>query len=321
MPSSCIVSGPFDGTPLGTALASVLTQLNIISTNINTISTNVNTANSNILIIDSKADSIQEGVDSLREGYIGMDPIRVVRDTPSIFSPSIVSPLILAPPDTISAVGEKSIVSMTNTGVMILDKETMIPKYAGLRTSIDPLSRGDPHIVYDQFTKRFFFCQFSDLCRCDIDLNITGGIGVLCGSNIFAAPAFPAAMWGLPIVPANPLNAGTPFVNAAAVSGKIALILRGGVGAGVKIANAQAAGAVGVIFYNNVAGTSCSPVIAFGAPEHYSICGRLQQHRSCNYCCLPQRNACIYNVKSGAWALCNDWHWCIQDVRSTDHDT
>ena len=46
----------------------------------------------------------------------------------------------------------------------------------------------------------------------------------------------------------------TPFVNAAAVSGRIALIDRGTCAFTVKAANAQAAGAIGVIIANNTTG-------------------------------------------------------------------
>lgn len=56
--------------------------------------------------------------------------------------------------------------------------------------------------------------------------------------------------------PAGTVNDGceTPFVNAAAVSGRIALIERGFCNFTVKAANAQAAGAVGVLVMNNTTG-------------------------------------------------------------------
>ncbi len=46
----------------------------------------------------------------------------------------------------------------------------------------------------------------------------------------------------------------TPFVNAAAVLGNVALIERGGCGFTIKAQNAQANGAIGVVIANNVAG-------------------------------------------------------------------
>ena len=65
--------------------------------------------------------------------------------------------------------------------------------------------------------------------------------------------------------PAPPLAAGTttdgcsPFTNAAAVSGNIALIERGLCGFAVKARNATIAGAVGVIIYNNAANVNAGP--------------------------------------------------------------
>ncbi len=65
--------------------------------------------------------------------------------------------------------------------------------------------------------------------------------------------------------PAPPLAAGTttdgcsPFTNAAAIAGKIALIERGLCGFAVKARNATNAGAVGVIIYNNAANAGAAP--------------------------------------------------------------
>ncbi|MEO8380407.1 MAG: PA domain-containing protein [Acidobacteriota bacterium] len=51
----------------------------------------------------------------------------------------------------------------------------------------------------------------------------------------------------------------TPFTNAAAVSGNIALIERGTCGFTVKVKNAQDAGAVAAIIYNNAANAALAP--------------------------------------------------------------
>ncbi|HEV3469319.1 MAG TPA: PA domain-containing protein [Pyrinomonadaceae bacterium] len=51
----------------------------------------------------------------------------------------------------------------------------------------------------------------------------------------------------------------TPFTNAAAVAGNIALVERGTCGFVVKAANAQAAGATAVIIYNNAANAAGAP--------------------------------------------------------------
>ncbi|MFL6248689.1 MAG: PA domain-containing protein [Thermoanaerobaculia bacterium] len=51
----------------------------------------------------------------------------------------------------------------------------------------------------------------------------------------------------------------TAFTNAAAVSGKIALIERGTCGFTIKVKNAQNAGAIGAIIYNNLANAAAAP--------------------------------------------------------------
>jgi hypothetical protein len=68
----------------------------------------------------------------------------------------------------------------------------------------------------------------------------------------------PAAPPALP-APGTTTDGCSPFSNAAAVSGKIALVERGFCGFVVKAANAQAAGAIGVIIYNNAANAAAGP--------------------------------------------------------------
>lgn len=53
----------------------------------------------------------------------------------------------------------------------------------------------------------------------------------------------------------------TAFTNAAAVAGKIALVERGTCGFTVKVKNAQNAGAIGAIIYNNAANATAAPPI------------------------------------------------------------
>lgn len=65
------------------------------------------------------------------------------------------------------------------------------------------------------------------------------------------------------VVEATPGSTSTdgcsPFANAAAMIGKIALVERGACGFVVKARNATAAGAVGVIIYNNAANAAAAP--------------------------------------------------------------
>jgi len=69
------------------------------------------------------------------------------------------------------------------------------------------------------------------------------------------------------LVYARPANGSTAFTNAAFVTGKIALIDRGVVGFLLKVQNAQAAGAVGVVMVNNAPG---DPIV-MGALETTTI--------------------------------------------------
>ena len=66
-----------------------------------------------------------------------------------------------------------------------------------------------------------------------------------------APPAVPA--------PGTTTDGCSPFANAAAVAGNIALIERGFCGFAVKARNASAAGAVGVIIYNQAANVNAAP--------------------------------------------------------------
>ena len=58
----------------------------------------------------------------------------------------------------------------------------------------------------------------------------------------------------------------TPWVNAAAVAGKIALVYRGTCGFAVKAKNAQLNGAAGVIIGNHTAGGNVAPNMAGADP-------------------------------------------------------
>jgi minor extracellular serine protease Vpr len=77
----------------------------------------------------------------------------------------------------------------------------------------------------------------------------------------------PPSTGSLPITRVSPpsIGDGCSELAAESLTGKVALIPRGGCGFFVKAFNAQAAGAAGVVFYNNVAGF-ISPSVADGAP-------------------------------------------------------
>ena len=78
------------------------------------------------------------------------------------------------------------------------------------------------------------------------------------GSLAFNTASFGAQVFDVSgtVVASAPVNGCTAFTNAGAVAGNIAIIDRGVCGFAVKAANAQAAGAIGVIIANNAAGAA-----------------------------------------------------------------
>jgi PA domain len=79
------------------------------------------------------------------------------------------------------------------------------------------------------------------------------------GSVVAAVDAIePAAPPAAPI-PGTTTDGCSPFANAAAVAGKIALIERGFCGFTQKVFNAQQAGAIGAIIYNQAANANAAP--------------------------------------------------------------
>jgi uncharacterized repeat protein (TIGR01451 family) len=65
----------------------------------------------------------------------------------------------------------------------------------------------------------------------------------------------------------------TPFVNAAAIAGNIALTERGGCNFNIKVQNAQAAGAIGIVVANNVVGDPVPNVMGGAATIEITIPG------------------------------------------------
>lgn len=85
------------------------------------------------------------------------------------------------------------------------------------------------------------------------DASVTGNSANLTGQKFAAiyADSSPHTSATGNLVYARPANASTPLTNAAQVAGKIVLIDRGVVTFATKAANAQAAGAIGIIVANN----------------------------------------------------------------------
>lgn len=107
-------------------------------------------------------------------------------------------------------------------------------------------------------------------------LSIANGIEVTAGSlqgtyiAVEGATSKPLSATGdisADVVVASPLLACTPLTNAADIAGKFALIQRGDCSFDIKIAEAQAAGAAGVIVYNN----SAVAPIPMGGTDSFTI--------------------------------------------------
>jgi len=184
--------------------------------------------------------------------YIGMDVINVLLDAPDIFS---VGDSYSMPPDTISAVGDHSIVSMTNAGHMIFKKTTLEQIAVSDGEEIDSDYSGDPHIVWDQESKRFFYTQFSTICACDgyldFDDSLPGFPNPVCGrqpQGDFVPVTVPIT--GLVVQPI-PADGCSAFTNGGAMAGNIAIVEFGGAcGSSQKVDNAEAAGAIAIIIHD-----------------------------------------------------------------------
>jgi hypothetical protein len=70
-----------------------------------------------------------------------------------------------SPPDPIIAVGPTSFITMVNVTFGIYDKLTMKPIYVNSLASLwgVSFSRGDPYVVYDESSERFFLCAFGEV--------------------------------------------------------------------------------------------------------------------------------------------------------------
>lgn len=157
------------------------------------------------------------------------------------------------PPDTIMAVGNNDdggrIVTAVNRAVVILNKAThellSIDRffYSNFRDG------GDPWVTWDPLSHRFFITAFS-VIRCGQLLTVDSPpaiAGQKCAGIARFGPSSYIVSGAVEV--ASPLLACGPV---ASLAGKIALIQRGTCNFAVKVKNAQNAGAIGVIVYNNV---------------------------------------------------------------------
>lgn len=180
------------------------------------------------------------------------------------------------PSDTNLAVGPTVIIEVHNSNQTIRDRETL-----KLLDGIDGFEFGefnqsgftfvtDPVILYDNLDERFWFLQLA-IDRFNAILNITEPLAI---AGTF--PASDSAAFGdnytltADVVAADPLNADTPLINGGAIAGNIALVSADGfqTGSSTKVGNACAAGAIGVIIFDDgdfvssgIFGNECAPSI------------------------------------------------------------
>lgn len=162
------------------------------------------------------------------------------------------------PPDPIAAPGDNGpcggrILSSVNRAVAVFNKQT---NERLLRESTDvfydyPGLGSDPWIEYDSLSQKFFATTFTRT-ECALGTEILTGpdAGKYCtGGARFGLASFSVVAQ---VEAAEPLRACDPLVND--LTGKIAIIERGGCGFTVKAKNAQNAGAIAVIIYNSIPG-------------------------------------------------------------------
>jgi hypothetical protein len=162
-----------------------------------------------------------------------------------------------SPSDSIIAVGNDvdggRVVTMVNTMVSIYRKTTMELLYQDIsRLFFSQITGGDGYVTYDAGSNRFFATTFNTL-TCGLGLNITAPPS-LASIQCLAQASFGAVGYSVsgPVLESVPANGCAPFTNAAAVAGKVVLIKRGLCPFTVKALNAQAAGAIAMMVYNNV---------------------------------------------------------------------
>ena len=131
--------------------------------------------------------------------------------------------------------------SATRFGRVVLDH----PRVTAAIPSV--LSFGSPGVTVDSPASIAGPYQFG-----------TAGFGPSIGSPNVAAAVVAAADAADAAGPAT-TDGCSPFSNAAAVAGKIALVERGTCGFAVKARNAAAAGAVAALIYNNAANAAAAP--------------------------------------------------------------
>lgn len=167
------------------------------------------------------------------------------------------------PPDPIMAIGPTVAIAMVNRLIGYYERPSMNRVNLETMDTLLPFGSlsggGDVQVIYDEFSARFFALGWvSAVVSAELKVLTPTGIA---GVYKAVKPIAGVLTFNLTgnIVPTVPIDASVGTVatitNGAQISGNIALIKRGGATFASKIQAAQNAGAVGVIFYDNVTGS------------------------------------------------------------------
>lgn len=157
------------------------------------------------------------------------------------------------PPDTIVAIGNNDddgrIITAVNNYVTILNKATHT-RISNTRDfyGTTGVSGGDPWVTWDATTNRFFLTAF-------VVLQCRYGLTAYSPPAVVQNPCLGTATFGPQTYSVNGLTqVGSPLDGCTAMApltGKIAVIIRGTCTFTAKVKNAQNAGAIAVVVYNN----------------------------------------------------------------------
>ena len=229
--------------------------------------------------------TIQVQLDTIMNMLNGSDGVQVVANCSTCTDCPVVQKFFAAtrqedsfPADCAHGVGPDRIVEAHNNHLTLRDKKTLqlLDRVVAETFIDDPagtfLAATDPVVHYDELAERFWYTDFSRFSQtAALEVTAPGSATGLypASSSIQFPPPFSVSG---NLVPADPLNADTPLVNAAEINGSIALVADDGfqTGSTNKVGNACAAGAIGVIIYQSdpnvpiggIFGNPCAPSIS-----------------------------------------------------------
>lgn len=183
------------------------------------------------------------------------------------------------PADPIVAVGDDTdggrIITMVNSALAIFRKNTYERIFFQSINTVfgwSGLDTGDPYVVWDRHARRFFALAHEvTFCASGVTVDSPSAIaGTKCSTGARFGPQN-YTLASTAVVAASPLDGCSTI--AGTVSGNIALIVRGTCTFAIKVKNAQNAGALGVIVYNNVAGAG--PITMSGGDPSITIPSRM----------------------------------------------